>query len=79
MRVFVCVSLLLHMLFFYSILPTKAVDILSEFLGTNRAMDTFVGNQKSEWLYPILFIIHIYIYVYISTYDIFMHVTVTGD
>ena len=34
--------------FFCSILPTKAVDIIGEFLGTNRAMDTFVGNQKSE-------------------------------
>ena len=30
----------------YSILPTEAVDVLSDFLGTNRAMDTFVGNQR---------------------------------
>lgn len=34
--------------FICSILPTEALDVLSDFLGVNRTMDTFVGNQKNN-------------------------------
>ena len=34
--------------FYCSMLPTEALDVLSDFLGTNRTMDTFIGNQKNN-------------------------------